>query len=234
MNTASADFRDRHVVVTGAAGALGGVIVARLRQAGAICHLPLRAATSRFHDDDRLRVGHGIDLCDERAVNGFYEAIPGPWASIHAAGGFAYGPVAETGKDVLAAQIDMNFVSCVLCCRAAVVAIKRGGGGGRIVNVTARPGLEWARGANMAAYTATKAAVAAFTVALAGEVTAEGILVNAVAPSIIDTPANRRDMPDADFSKWPKADDIATRILALASPENTGASGEIHPIYGGL
>ena len=233
MNSAAMEFQDRHVVVTGAAGALGGAVVARLRVAGAICHLPLRAMSSHLRDDDRQRVVHGVDLSDERAVNGFYDTVATPWASIHAAGGFAYGPLEELGKAGLLAQLDMNLVSCVLCCRAAVVAMKRGRGG-RIVNVTARPGLEWARGATMAAYTAAKAAVAAFTVALAGEVAAAGILVNAVAPSIIDTPANRRDMPDADFSQWPKTGDIADRILALASPANAATSGEIVRIYGGL
>ena len=94
------------------------------------------------------------------------------------------------------AQIDSNLVSCFLCCRAAVNAMA---GGGRIVNVAARPALEWRSGAGMAAYTIAKTGVAALTVALAEEVAKDGILVNAVAPSIMDTPANRNAMPKADF-----------------------------------
>ena len=78
--------------------------------------------------------------------------------------------------------------------------------GGRIVNIAARPGLEWRSGANMAAYAASKAAVAALTVALAEEVAKDGILVNAVAPSIMDTPANRAAMPKADYALWPKVE----------------------------
>ena len=103
---------------------------------------------------------------------------------------------------------------------------------GRIVNVTARPGLEWRTGAGMVAYTATKAAVAALTVALAQEVVKDGILVNAIAPSTIDTPANRKSMPDADHAAWPKPEEIAQTILFLASPANQVTRGAIVPVYG--
>jgi NAD(P)-dependent dehydrogenase (short-subunit alcohol dehydrogenase family) len=84
----------------------------------------------------------------------------------------------------------------------------------------------------MTAYTASKAAVAALSAALAEEVAGEGILVNAVAPSIMDTPANRKDMPKADFSKWPKVEEVAAAILFLASPENTVTRGGFVPVYG--
>ena len=106
------------------------------------------------------------------------------------------------------------------------------GPGGRIVNVAARPALEWRSGANMAAYAASKAAVAALTAALAQEVAAKNVLVNAVAPSIIDTPANRRAMPDADHASWPKPEAIAEIICHLASPANQVARGAIVPVYG--
>jgi NAD(P)-dependent dehydrogenase (short-subunit alcohol dehydrogenase family) len=105
-------------------------------------------------------------------------------------------------------------------------------GGGRIVNVTARPALEWRTGAGMTAYTASKAAVAALTVALAEEVAKDGILVNAVAPSIMDTPTNRKAMPKADFDKWPKVEEVAATILFLASPDNKVTRGAIMPVYG--
>ena len=98
--------------------------------------------------------------------------------------------------------------------------------------MAARPALEWRTGAGMAAYTASKAAVAALTVALAEEVAKDGILVNAVAPSIMDTPANRKAMPKADFVAWPKVEDVAATILFLASPENAVTRGAIVPVYG--
>ena len=88
-------------------------------------------------------------------------------------------------------------------------------------------------GAGMAAYTASKAAVAALTEALGEELVADGILVNAVAPSIIDTPANRAAMPDADNSLWPKPEELAETIVFLASPENTTTRSAVVPVYGG-
>ena len=104
--------------------------------------------------------------------------------------------------------------------------------GGRIVNVAARPALEPRLGAGMTAYTIAKSGVAALTIALAEEVAKQGILVNAVAPSIMDTPANRAAMPKADFDKWPKVEDVAATILFLASPGNTVTRGAIVPVYG--
>src|SRR5207302_10739736 len=127
---------------------------------------------------------------------------------------------------------DTNFVTCFLCCRAAVTAMARAGAGGRIVNVAARPALEWRSGAGMIAYTASKAAVAALTVALAEEVVKDGILVNAVAPSIMDTPENRRAMPKADHAAWPKVEEVASTILYLASPDNKVTRGAVVPVYG--
>jgi NAD(P)-dependent dehydrogenase (short-subunit alcohol dehydrogenase family) len=103
---------------------------------------------------------------------------------------------------------------------------------GRIVNVAARPALEWRSGAGMAAYTASKAGVAALTVAFAEEVAKQGVLVNAVAPSIMDTPANRQAMPKADFSAWPKVEEVARTILFLASSDNKVTRGAIVTVYG--
>ena len=112
------------------------------------------------------------------------------------------GPLREASVATLRQQIDMNLMTCLLCCRAAVGAMA--GNGGRIVNVAARPALEWRSGAGMVAYAASKAAVAALTAALAEEVAKDGILVNAVAPSIMDTPANRTAMPKANYDLWPQ------------------------------
>jgi NAD(P)-dependent dehydrogenase (short-subunit alcohol dehydrogenase family) len=139
-------------------------------------------------------------------------------------------PMRDTTAELLRQQLDMNFISCALCCRAAVNAMA--GSGGRIVNVSARPGLEWRSGAGMVAYTASKAAVAALTAALAEEVAKDGILVNAVAPSIMDTPANRQAMPKADYALWPKVEEVAATIVFLVSPENRVTRGAIVSVYG--
>ena len=110
--------------------------------------------------------------------------------------------------------------------------MRAGGKGGRIVNVAARPALEWRQGAGMTAYTMAKAGVAALTVALAEEVAHEGILVNAVAPSIMDTAANRSAMPQADHDAWPKVEEVAATIVFLASPDNAVTRGAVVPVYG--
>src|SRR5262249_1942745 len=101
-----------------------------------------------------------------------------------------------------------------------------------IVNVAARPALEWRSGAGMAAYAASKAAVAAMTAALAEEGAKQNILVNAGVPSIMDTPANRKAMPKADHDAWPQGDEVAATILFLASPDNKVTRGALVPVYG--
>ena len=118
-------------------------------------------------------------------------------------------------------MMDANAKTAFLCCRAAARSMLASGTAGRIVNVTARPGLDPRKGSGMSAYAASKAAVAAITVALAEELKGEGILVNAVAPSTLDTPANRAAMPKADFTKWVSLEAAAEAIVHLASPENT-------------
>ena len=229
------DYRDRHVVVTGGTGALGGAVVGALIEAGAVCHVPyiVEAGVERFahRGHERVRLVGGTDLAQEAAVARLYDGVPLLWASIHLAGDFAMAPIVETDKAALMAQIETNLTSCFLCCRAAVRAMKAAGGG-RIVNVAARPALEPRLGAGMTAYTASKAAVAALTQALAQEVVADGILVNAIAPSIMDTPRNRKDMPKADFTLWPKVEEVAATILFLASPANRVTRGGVVPVYG--
>jgi len=230
------DYREHHVVVTGGTGALGTAMVGALVEAGAICHVPYidRAEAERFRwrDHARVKLVASIELTDEAAVAKLYNGVPKLWGSVHLAGGFAMAPIGETTKADLLKQIGMNFVTAFLCCRAAVTAMMRAGEGGRIVNVANRPALEWRAGAGMVAYTASKSAVAALTVALAEEVVKSGILVNAVAPSTMDTPTNRRAMPNADHDAWPKVEDVATTILFLASPENRVTRGAVVPVYG--
>jgi len=229
-------FQDRHVVVTGGTGALGIAVVGALLEAGATCHVPylVAAEAERYPHRSHARVKLIADanLADEAAVARVYAGVPTLWASIHIAGGFAYAPIGETTVAILRHQIDMNFVSCFLCCRAAVAMMSHAPDGGRIVNVAARPALEGRAGANMTAYAASKAAVATLTMALAEEVAAKNILVNAVAPSILDTPTNRKDMPKADHASWPKVEEVARTILFLASPDNKVTRGGIVPVYG--
>ncbi len=227
------DFSSKTVVVTGGSGALGSAVVGGLLGGGARCIVPYvhEAEAERFphRGDPNVKLIAVKDLADEADVAKVYAGAAPLWASIHLAGGFAMGKVADTGKAALMAQIDGNLVSCFLCCRAALQAMQ---GDGRIVNVAARPGLEWRTGAGMTAYTVAKSGVATLTVALAEEAARDGVLVNAVAPSIMDTPANRKAMPKADFDAWPKVEEVAATILFLASPDNKVTRGAVVPVYG--
>lgn len=229
-------FVDRHVLVTGGTGALGTAVVSALVKAGARCYVPYRqeqeAGSFPIPADAAVTLIPAPSLADEKVVKELYAELPGLWASIHIAGGFAFAPIAETSLDLLRRQIDDNLVSCVLCCREAVALMRRDGAGGRIVNVAARPALEPRIGARMTAYTAAKAGVAAFSAALGEEVAADGILINAIAPSIMDTASNRRDMPKADFDAWPKVEEVAATILFLASPLNRLTRSGVVPVYG--
>jgi NAD(P)-dependent dehydrogenase (short-subunit alcohol dehydrogenase family) len=237
------DFAGRHVVVTGGTGVLGRAVIDSLRAARAVCHIPNLIATELddfpFAADAEVHIARGIDVADEVAVRRFYETLPPLWASIHLAGGFAMAPIAEISATDFTAQFRMNALTCFLCSAAAVAAFRSrgaaaspGGAGGRIVNVAARPAIEPRLGAGMTAYTVSKSAVAAFTQALAQELVDEQIWVNAVAPSVLDTPANRAAMPEADHSCWVSPADLAQIIIFLASPENRATRGAVIPVYG--
>lgn len=210
-------------MVTGGKGALGGAVVALLEARGAIVHVPDIAT---------------VDLSLEDAATAYYAALPPLWASIQLAGGFAMAPITETSLAAFEGQWRINAVTCFLACREAVRSIRKAGGntggntggGGRIVNVAARPVVVPAAG--MTAYAAAKASVAAITQGLAAELIGDGILVNAVLPSLIDTPANRAAMPGADHAAWPKPAELAEAIVYLASPQNALTSGALVPVYG--
>jgi len=230
----STEFAGLDVVVTGATGELGEAVARHLLGAGATVHLPVRtpgkARALYAGAEDRVRVATVSDLGDESAVGAFYAGLPPVWASIHCAGGFAMSRIDDTTLADLKKMLDGNTVSAFLCCREAVKAMR--GRGGRIVNVASQPGVEPRRGGGMVAYAVSKAAVAALTLALAEEVASEGIWVNAVVPSTMDTRANRRAWPDSDHSKWPKLGEVAATIAFLASPQNAVTRAALVPVYG--
>lgn len=234
------DFTNHHIIVTGGAGSLGTAVVEFLLDAGATCSVPCfnqdEFNSFQFSDHKNVFTKVGVDLTDEDQAQSFFEdAIEtnGPlWGSIHIAGGFGMGIIEDTSKADFMKQINLNLVSCYNCCRAAVQRFKAQGNGGRIVNIAARPALEPRQGSGMTAYTTSKAGVAALTESLAAEVVQDDILVNAIAPSVIDTPQNREGMPNADFETWPKPEQLAQQISYLVSPENKVTRGSIVTVYG--
>jgi NAD(P)-dependent dehydrogenase (short-subunit alcohol dehydrogenase family) len=231
------DFTARQIVVTGGTGALGAAVVQVLVGAGATVHIPAHRAPdpAKFPlaKDERVRIAASVDLTSEDSVRSFYAALPGLWASIHCAGGFAAAPITDTSLAVFREMFDTNAITCFLCCREAVRKIRAtpgNPGGGRIVNVAAKPVLIPTAG--LSAYSASKSAVASLTLSLSEELAPEKIWVNAVVPSLMDTPANRQAMPKADFGKWPKVEEVAATIAFLASPDSAVTRGALVPVYG--
>jgi NAD(P)-dependent dehydrogenase (short-subunit alcohol dehydrogenase family) len=146
------------------------------------------------------------------------------------AGGFTMGPpVHETDEKTWDFMLNLNAKTAFLTCRA-VVPQMLAAGGGKIINVGARAGLQGS--AKMAPYIVSKSAVIRLTESLAAELKHKGINVNCILPGTIDTPANRESMPNADFEKWVPPSDLASVILFLASPVAKAVQGAAVPVYG--
>ncbi|BCW97532.1 MAG: short-chain dehydrogenase [Armatimonadota bacterium] len=151
-------------------------------------------------------------------------------ALVNLVGGFAGGfPVTQTPEAVWDHMMRLNLKTCFLTVRALAPLVVENGGGA-IVTVGSRGAVETPPG--LAAYAVSKAGVVALTKALAEELRRDRVRVNCVLPSIIDTPANRSAMPDADFSRWVRPEALARTILFLVSEEAAPISGACIPVYG--
>lgn len=181
-----------------------------------------------------LLEGHRVDVTDEAAVGQLVNQIFGRYgrldAMVNTVGGYAGGiKLWDLESKTFELMLALNLRAGYALSRAAVVPMLKQGFGA-IVNVAAKAAVEHGGGA--AAYAASKAAAVAMMDSLAADVKGTGVRVNSIMPSIIDTEANRRAMPDADFAKWPKPEDIARVILFLASDEARVIHGAAIPVYG--
>ena len=214
------------VMVTGANGALGRAVVDLAMGQGATV-IALDLAFDGAHDDRRQ---FSLDLTDADAVAACVKQVDTVDVLFNIAGGFAMGPaVHETGPSEWEAMFAMNVTTMSNMC-AAVVPKMLAIGGGSIVNVGALSAREGQ--GNMGAYCVAKSAVMRLTESLSKELRDQGINVNAVLPSIIDTPTNRADMPDADFSKWVDPIDLAQVICFLGSHAARAIHGALLPVAG--
>ncbi|NNJ11618.1 SDR family oxidoreductase [Chloroflexales bacterium ZM16-3] len=228
-------------VVTGGTGALGAAVARSLLDAGAAVVVTHRAegelsdlrARLGIADDAPLS-GMLVDLTDEAAVKSAYGEVAASHGGIdilvNAAGGFGGGaPVHQSGWAIWQQQLDINLKTAVISCASGVPhMIARGGGA--IVNVGTRTATQ--PGANLAAYAASKRAVLQLTEALAAELRGHNITANAVLPSTIDTPANRKGMPNGSYDDWVKPEEIAAVVRFLVGPEGRIISGASIPVYG--
>lgn len=234
------DFSDRVVVVTGATGNLGVAAAESFHASGGNLVVLGRdedRLKSTFEDIDTSSdrfLPLSVDMNDTHSVEGMVSETIDHFGRIdvlvNAAGGFRGGtPIHETPIDEWDFMLNLNARTVFIVCRAVVPTMLEQGNG-KIVNVGSRSGLNG--GAKGAAYSASKSAVLRLTESMAAELKNEGINVNCVLPSTIDTPQNRRDMPDADHDRWPKPEEIADVILFLASDAARVVHGAALPVYG--
>lgn len=223
------------VVVTGAAGALGKAVAASfLAQGATVVAVDLDAAAlaAAWHGQPRARTV-AVNLTDAaRTKQALAAALDGQPVAVlcNIAGGFDMGPaVHDTGETLWRRMIDLN-VATLINASAAVVPGMLAAGRGKVVNVAAASASS-GKG-TMGAYCAAKGAVARLTESMAAELRESGINVNAVAPSLIDTPANRATMPGADTSKWVSLDELCAVIEFLASPRASAVHGAVLPVVG--
>ncbi len=230
----------RVALVTGGTGALGRAVCKALLEAGARAvvapyivaeEVPLLEQAVGAHKAridspraDILKTDEVTDLVEQvMAKHGRLDIL------VNLAGGFAMGSVEETAEADWDGMIALNLKSAFLCCKAAVPAMKRNKWG-RILCIASRPGALGLGG--LAAYSVAKGGIITLVRVLADEVREDDITVNAVAPSVIDTPANRGAMPDADFTRWVTPEDIANVLVFLASEQARAVSGAMIPVYG--
>jgi NAD(P)-dependent dehydrogenase (short-subunit alcohol dehydrogenase family) len=219
------------VVVTGASGALGRVVVASALARGAKVAAIDHAASTIKATAERIEFG-GVDLTDateaKKAIDAAASHFGGLDALINTAGGFAFETTAEGDPKTWQRLFALNVLTALNASRSAISHLTASGAG-RIVNVGAMGALQ--AGAGMGAYAASKAGVHRLTEALAAEWKGK-ITVNAVLPSTIDTAANRASMPDANFAKWVRPEELADVILFLASDAASALTGALLPVNG--
>jgi NAD(P)-dependent dehydrogenase (short-subunit alcohol dehydrogenase family) len=235
-----AKFDGKVVLVAGGTGGLGRAVALAFREEGAKV-----AVTYRGQEEfDALKgaaatngsnlEGHMVDVTDEVAARQLVEKILAKHraldAMVNTVGGYAGGTkLWELETKVFDQMLALNLRAGYALARAAVRAMLKAGRGS-IVNVAAKAAFDHAAGA--AAYAASKSAAVALLDSLAADLKGSGVRVNTILPSIIDTAANRKAMPAADFSKWPKPEDIARVILFLCSDDARVIHGAAIPVYG--
>lgn len=225
----------RVIAITGAFGVLGQAAAKAAAAQGARLALIdfAEAPPPGSPSGDNVLVLGGVDLTDPAQAGAALDAAADRYGVVDAllniAGGFTWETLQDGSIERWPAMYRLNVLTATQASRAAIPHLKRSDAG-RIVNVGSAAALK--AGLGMGAYAAAKAGVHALTQSLAEELKGDGVTVNAVLPSIIDTPTNRRDMPDADFAAWVAPDDLAAVMLFLASEASRAVTGALVPVTG--
>jgi NAD(P)-dependent dehydrogenase (short-subunit alcohol dehydrogenase family) len=219
------------IIITGASGALGRVVAETALARGARVAGVDHARSQIPVTAERIEIG-GVDLSNTAAAKTAIDTVASHFGRIDAlvniAGGFAFEAVDAGNSETWQRMYALNVLTALNTSRAAIGHLTASGAG-RIVNVGAIAALH--AGSGMGPYAASKAGVHRLTEALAAELKGK-ITVNAVLPSIIDTPANRASMPQADFGKWVTPQELAEVILFLLSDAASAVTGALLPVSG--
>jgi NAD(P)-dependent dehydrogenase (short-subunit alcohol dehydrogenase family) len=222
------DLSGRTIVVLGGRGALGRAVVTRLRDDGA----SVVAADARPPGAEAVSdVRHvTVDLLDEASVSAALAAVPAPLAVVNVVGGYTPPQaVADLDVSVLRQQFELNLVTAAIVTKYAMPLLAAQGGGA-IVHTSSRVAAE--KGENSFSYSVAKLGVVRLVEAAGAEGMRQGVRVNCIMPSIINTPANRAAIPDADHDRWPKPEELAAVLSFLVSDDAGLISGAAIPVYG--
>ncbi len=215
------------IVVTGGSGGLGRHVVRHLAPKYSI-FTPLFEPNPIVDEGwEEVTQTTGISLMDEKAVTPYFDKVGFIKGAVILAGGFAMSPLISTSVDDMEKMWRLNFITAFLTVREAAKKMPEGGS---MILVSARPTIVPVAG--MIAYSASKAAVSQLVKSAAVELAEHDIRVNAIVPSIIDTAVNRKSMPDADHSAWPKPHEISEVIKFLLSDASKLTTGTMIPVYG--
>jgi len=230
----SPSLQDKRIVVTGGFGVLGSTLGKYLLARGArVALLDRSEAPAALLDTQNLLCLDGVDLTSAASAGVAFERVAEQWGGIdglvNVAGGFAWETLEEGQLETWDRLYQINLRTAVVSAQSALSHLVAGNAG-RIVNIGALASVKASAG--MGAYAASKAGVARFTEALAEELKDRGVTVNAVLPSIIDTPANRADMPDADSSRWVTPEALAAVVAFLLSDDAAAVTGALLPVSG--
>ena len=221
------DFTGRTVVVTGASGALGAGLATAFTTAGAEVVGVDRAAPDERAVVDGVRY-ETADLTDDAHVAALLDSVGTPWAVVNTVGGFApKSRVSELDPEELEQQLHLNLMTSAVVTKHAL-RVMEPIGAGRVVLTSSKAAT--ATSSNGFAYSVSKLAVLHLAKMAAEQVAGTGITVNSIVPTILDTPANRASMPDADHDRWPKIPDVAQAYLFLASPSSGLVNGAALPV----
>jgi NAD(P)-dependent dehydrogenase (short-subunit alcohol dehydrogenase family) len=218
-------MRDKVVIVTGGFGILGHALGEAALAAGASVALVGRGTPAGSEKSDRLLALGEVDLTDFTTTVRAFETVAARFGRIdglaNVAGGFRWQTLESGDLETWSELFRMNLMTAVTATKAALPFLRASQGA--IVNIAAAPAKK--AGAGMGAYAASKAGILRLTESIAEELKESGVRVNAILPTIIDTPRNRADMPKADHSKWVAPDQLAKAILFLLSDDAKAITG---------